>query len=403
MNKDKLIAFTIILFPIFNLMRDIAILDVYDEIIASFSFICITYLYITHRLDKNLRIIYGVLAGLTLLGFVSNLCSKLILLLFPIFVDALGLWKTFGPLIFFSYLCSDTNVYKKVINNLYVPAKVALLTTCATAIIGQFVDIGVTSVMRYGIKQFDFFWHNGIGTGWLLFSSILVISSKTSYSRTFARYLIIAAIPAILTFSSLVWCWLFVEIALLTITRKNKPFQKKYLVLLGLGIAYLSYEDISSYFLTEAPRMVLIAKGFEVANMYFPFGSGFATYGTEMAKRYYSDLYVQFGWSDTWALGEEGLFLNDVFLGSIIGQFGWIGFIAYYFLFYKIFAYANTNLLAKNVRISLLSTIITIVVVSLGSASVKTMMGEFCFATLGVVLAPLYNQYRNNKKHETTT
>lgn len=403
MSKDKLIAFTIILSPIFFIMRDIAILDVYDELIALFSLICITHLFIKGRLNKILKIIYIVLAGVTLLGLVSNLNSKLILQPFPILVDVLGLWKDFAPLIFFSYLCNDMKVYRKVINNLYTPARVALLITCASAIIGQFVDIGVTSMMRYGLRQFDFFWHNGIGTGWLLFSSILIISCKTNSNKQFIQYLIIAAVPAILTFSSLVWCWLFVEVCLLVITSRNKPFQKKYLVLLGLGVAYLSYEDISSYFLTEAPRMVLITKGFEVANMYFPFGSGFATYGTEMAKRYYSDLYVQFGWSGTWALGEEGLFLNDVFLGSIIGQFGWIGFIAYYFLFYNIFAYANTNLLVKNVRISLLSTIITIVVVSLGSASVKTMMGEFCFATLGIVLAPLYNQYRYNKKYEATT
>ena len=131
--------------------------------------------------------------------------------------------------------------------------------------------------------------------------------------------------------------------------------------------------------------MLFIQYGIKTANTYFPVGSGFATYGTDMAARYYSPLYQLYGWSNLWTLGTSGKFLNDVFFAGILGQFGWFGFGLYLLCLLQLFKSINTKQLSKEERVLSLATVITISVVMIASGAAKTIMGVFVFAVLGIV------------------
>ena len=126
--------------------------------------------------------------------------------------------------------------------------------------------------------------------------------------------------------------------------------------------------------------------------MYCPLGSGFATSGSDMAQRYYSQLYDLFGWRNSWGFGPDSTFLNDNFFASIIGQFGWIGFAVYLYAMFRLFMMVNSKLVKKRIKITGIATVLTMLAVMIGSASVKSMMGICTFVVLGLVAAEVQSK-----------
>lgn len=386
MRKSHIYAYLIILFPICKLIG--GFFNNYDEIIGLASFVYIWFHFFKNKLNKINTMIVVSLTIVTIIGVVSNIVSGIILKPFPIIIDILWLWKTFACFIFFSQVCLNDCIREEVIKVLSKAAKFVIILLFATSLIGQLINIGVTgNPMFFGLKQFNFFWNNGIQTGWLGFCALMVLSLSDCEEKKFYQYCFLTYIPLLLTGSSLVYCWIVVSLVLFKGMKKDDVFKIRYIVIIIVAVAVFAWSDLQVYFLSDSSsiRKTLIEYGIKVANMYFPLGSGFATYGSEMAVRYYSKLYQSFGWTNTWALGRNSVFLNDNFFASIIGQFGWFGFTLYLFALYNMFKSLNTYKIKKRVRVISISTVIVIFTVMIGSASAKSMMGVCTFAVLGIV------------------
>lgn len=396
-RKSGLPALLIILFPVCASLG--GPLEYYDEAMAVAAFVWLWVMFLRGRLSGISRLFVLLLTLITAIGLISNGFSGLIDQSFPVLVDVLWLWKPFACCIFFSTVCVDEEARKQIISMLQIPAKLTVFILLGTALVGQFLDIGVTVGPRTGLfRTFGFFWRNAIQTGWLAFSCILVLAMSPISDKSFRRYLFMASVPLLMTGSSLVYCWVFVIVALMFLVRKNAVFKKRYIVALAVGVILFAMADIQTYFSADkaSVRKTMIEGGIHVANTYFPLGSGFATYGSEMASRYYSKLYIMFGWENTWALGRKGLFLNDNFYASIVAQFGWFGFALYLTALYFLFKTVNTKLVDKRIRVSAIATVITIAVVMIGSASAKSMMGVFTFSVLGVVCGMIESARRES-------
>lgn len=390
-RKSSLFALFVILFPILNFFTKVSVLGYYDEVLGIVAIVYIFYAWInkkTEKIDVNIIIL---LAVITVIGLLSNIVSRINENVFTILVDVLWLWKPFACYLFFKNAILIIDNREKIISILAPIAKIVIIFTCAVAVVGQVADIGVNSKdLIYGIKKFDFFWHNGIQTGWLLFSALMILSASKLKKWMFEKYLTIAMVPLILTFSSLVYCWIFIEVFLLIILRKDEKIRARYFIVLAVGVCCFALSDIKEYFLVDSDsiRMTLIRYGIITANTFFPLGSGFATYGTEMASRHYSKLYVDYGWSNKWGLGREhGQYLNDTFFAGIGGQFGWFGFVAYLGCLYFLFKNTTKKVLNKYERVSTGATVITIAVTMIGSATAKSIMGTCAFSVLGIICA----------------
>ena len=384
-SKSDVFVCILILFPICNIIG--GIFGYYDELIGLIGLGYLLASVITGHANKAERIIFTLLAAITVLGIVSNICSHVSVGIFPIAVDVLWLWKIYAIFLLFREV-SIKKYANNIVNKLVVLAKICVVFVALTAIVGQFADIGVSlpSAGNYGIfKPFGFFWRNAIQTGWLLFSCLLVLAMANVPGKVFIRYLLIATLPLVLTFSSLVYCWLVAEVALLLVLKDKKRFHLIYLLVIAVVVVLFTINDVRSYLLSDTSvRMLFIRYAIVTANRFAPLGSGFATYGSDMAARYYSPLYVEYGWSSTWVLGKNSLFLNDNFLASVLGQFGWAGLVLYIALLgYLLYSFSSTRY-SKWLRGSLIATIITIAVSMIGSASAKSMMGCFVFAVLGL-------------------
>ena len=392
-TNSHIYAGMIALFPICVFLG--GIFSYYDEFV---SLICTVYCFLAlfqGKLSELNKKIVLIMCAITAIGIVSNCMSGLIKLAFPILVDIVWLWKTFATYVFFSESCKNSNIRNKTIRMLASVAKATIVLLLCTALVGQFVDIGVTGRTRIlGLKSFHFFWRNGIQTGWLAFCCLIILSLTQIEMRTMKKYFLMALIPLFLTASALVYCWLAVAIILFVLMGEDKQFKVWHIIVIALVALPFAWEELETYFFsTESPaRRTLLEHGAIVANRYFPLGSGFATYGSEMAQRYYSKLYVDFGWEYTWLFGRESSFLNDNFFAGILGQFGWGGFFLYLGALFTMLKANNSPLIPKRVRVVLVATIITIFAVMVGSASAKSMMGVCTFAVLGLGQSTIISQ-----------
>lgn len=383
-RKSTIVVILIVLFPIFNLI-DNSFLGYYDELIGLAGLFSAMFCFVNRRFVKSDEIIFLLLVVMTIIGLISNLVFGLANSTFGILIDVLHLWKTFGAYFLFKYEMSDFCDKQRVIHILSILARIIIIFMLACSLIGQVIDIGVCSSRGTvgPFKAFNFFWHNGIQTGWLIFGCVLVMAFSRISIKSFFIYYLCALVPMLLTGSMLVYSFIVVETVLM-ILWKGKRFKAIYLLVIGLLVIAVAWQDIVSYFINMGIRMQFYVVAISLATQYFPFGTGFATFGSEMAARYYSAVYINLGWANSWAFGTESHLLNDNFFAGILGQFGFIGLglylICLFLLFKSVLKLDHANKIQK---ITLISIIITICVVMLGSASAKSMMGIFTFALLG--------------------
>lgn len=383
-NESHIIAFLLVCFPIANSLG--GYFSYYDELLSVIGLIIVSVLFVRKKLDSTCSIIYVILLMITGIGLISNWSSHLTNVNKAIMLDILALWKIYMIFMLFVFL-SRNGKTKRVMYKLQKISKFMVVLLAALSIAEQFIGIGMdaTSDSSTTVK-FGFIWNNAIQTGWLLFACLIIIAVTAEMKKKEVyKYIAIAAIPMVLTKSSLVWCWLFVVLFLTITLKDNNKFKLRYIILLTSGVLAFSISDFYAYADSESVRMKFLTYAVKTANTYFPLGSGFATYGTDMAAKYYSPLYSKYGWENTWAMGRDSVYLNDTFFAGILGQFGWFGLGLYLIILILLFHSFNTVKLNKTERAMCLATVITVAFVMVGSASAKSMMGAFMFAVLGLM------------------
>ncbi len=142
-------------------------------------------------------------------------------------------------------------------------------------------------------------------------------------------WIVLAAILDVLTLRSKAFGYCFLVLLLIIFLRKKISFNKILVAIIGVG-AFV-WERITYYFFdSTASRSVALTTSIQIMKDFFPVGSGFATYGTVMSGRSYSDAYYVYNLSKKWGFTiENNSFIGDGGLATIIGQFGFLGIIIF--------------------------------------------------------------------------
>ena len=220
--------------------------------------------------------------------------------------------------------------------------------TCA--ILSQFLNIGMTSKIRNGIKSFRFIYPGpaGLNTYFYLFFIIYSITLvKNNKLRTGANFFIFCGlVPWILTMRSRAFLFagiyliLYLYIFYFKGINIRKLFRIENVIIVTLLVLLVSRDSIIKYFMeNEAQaRYQLSRKAFQIANNNFPLGAGFGTFGTQASRVYYSDIYYQYGLSSVYGLRpSDPKYVTDQYIFGIIGQFGYIGTICVSFIIYLLY------------------------------------------------------------------
>lgn len=405
--REFIFAFFIILLP-FSLFAEkklgLTIIGYSDETLC---IICILYiLYFSFKkgikgIDLTMLILLIVCSVITLCG---NLINKLITNWFPIIVDLVCLAKIFTVFIVYK-LVGERDTKKRVISYLVPICKITIILGSIFGILSQFVNLGMTTPnRRYGILPYYFIFENEGRYGYIIACAFLILLLAKLPKKQERIYEVLMIFNIIITTKGVTYIIVISYIVLVIMWKKTLKLNAKTLILLILSGLAASSVQINTYLRdTESPRVTLIRYGFKTANTYFPFGSGFATYGSDMAARNYSKLYIKYGFENRYGLSTlNSTCLNDCYLGMVVGQFGYIGMIVFLVMLCLIFVPLDKIAINKRVKALTVSIFIGLLVSCIGTAIIKSSIGVFSMAVIGLICgySQQYNSILEAKKAE---
>ncbi len=222
--------------------------------------------------------------------------------------------------------------------------KLLLLVMAVCAALNLFVDIGMGGEIRFGIRSFSFVFSHYTFLSIGLVGMLLLFCQDVSENRS---WIILALALMCSTLRSKAIG--FVAVFLFLMLSQRSKYSPYLLVALGVGAAIaLSWDQIVYYYTNDGfARNELTRAAFEVAGDYAPIGTGFATFGSNITgdPRFYSPLYYEYGLSGVYGLTpNDASFVSDTFWPTVLGQFGYLGLIAYIALLVSLFLFQRKTL-----------------------------------------------------------
>ena len=163
-------------------------------------------------------------------------------------------------------------------------------------------------------------------------------------------YILMCMLVAFFSFRFKILVFLGFFVVFMYYESKRRQIGKIVIIVIAIaGIAF-SYQQIRYYYLenTDFARSALTMTSFKIANDHFPFGSGFAAFGSYQSGINYSPIYHKYGIDHIWGMTRKEIyFISDNFWPMIIGQFGYIGL-----LFFVLFILSLISLINRLKAIS---------------------------------------------------
>lgn len=234
---------------------------------------------------------------------------------------------------------------EKMLNRIRSITKVSIAVIFFFGVISLFVNIGMGSQVRFGFRSYQFLYTHYT---FLVFAEVVMIAMIfAKKERTNTRYLLMAQATLLMTMrtKAVVFC----AAVLLFWFMKNygKKIHLRYYVTAGIAGLLISWGKIREYLSYGASynmRNGLYMGGLKLAAKYFPLGSGFCSYGSNLSYEYNRQMYEVVG-----LLSHQGFevgkpVISDVFWPYIYGQFGVIGMIFYVGMLLLVFYSLRTEL-----------------------------------------------------------
>ena len=365
---------------------NLSALQMFDELIAVVSIFYLILLFFSSKGKWNKDIVIDnaliTYSLLILIGLLSSIIFHLHKSWKDVIIDSFTLVKTISILIALFHLLSRDNRASSMMNYMQKLARVTVYILFIGLILGLVTNYPTAHYDKWGafpqFKTFVFF---------AKYPSILAVYISTLIAflmtdldnKKNKNAMVLALICLIFTQSGLGLLSAFVCIILYFFFHKTLKIRWYHVILLIAGGSIVGATEIHEYLLNDtAARSLLFRYAFITANSYFPLGSGFATYGSAQAVKSYSNLYVSYGFSSRWGMGEgeNSFFLNDTYYPMIIGQFGYVGTYLFFRLYFKMFKEFN-----KLTSIKHKASLIYLLIIIIAKNAVNSAFREFllCF------------------------
>ena len=307
-----------------------------DEIVA---LACIAY-YLLHKIPKSDKTILSLIVITLIAGLSFNVLFGIQKHATAIVEDVISMYK-----FIFVYLGMKTYLEKKgiyilrIINVLAIVLKVYLFIIFVCALLNLLTDIGMSSEIRYGLRNFAFIYGTpGHVINQMAYSLLILHADREYRKKSNAVWILIsiAVMLSTLKTRAIILVFLYFSLYYFFMLRKRKHIGLE-IAIVAVAIGLIGAFQFEYYFAREGtPRQMFVAGAIKLVKEYFPFGAGFATYGSSAAADFYSPLYYSLGFSNRWGMTEvEPQFLNDNYLPMVFGEFGLIVASIFLILIYK--------------------------------------------------------------------
>lgn len=338
------------------------------------------------KIDRSDLISIFILFGVVVIGIISNLIFELNASWFSIGIDVVAETKVILSYFFVKYFLS-TNEKQRVINMLLPLAKLFVISAFFFSLVNLVADIGMSGEARYGIRSFKFIFNLNfqyVAVYMLVFGVIVCNTKMTERKRKI--YYAMAIVSLVLATKSPPIIFSIIFVFMYYYFKKHDRLSAPVIVIGVIALLVAGSYQIQNYLLNEnSPRHLFIKYAIETANDYFPLGSGFGTFGSDQAARNYSVLYYRYGFHLQWGMTPDfGAFLSDNFWQMALGQFGWIGGIAYFIVYVRVFLTMKNSKLDSSRRAFLYAAYIQYMIHAVGSAILSSSAGMIGFMAIAM-------------------
>ena len=315
-------------------------LGYFDEIIALLAFM----FFVTSRKafhNQKYAPLLAISSVLVLWGLFCNVLSKIQPHPMAIVEDILSNFKfVFIYLGIVEYLrrkgVNTKAVLKTVLPLIKMFMGILFVLACANLV----TDIGMSSEVRYGFRGFSYTYGAAghvINQCTCFLVLLLAENELLGRKNTIWKLMCLFTMVATLKTRALVLVAVYIALYYFFIIRKKRRLGLEVGVI-GIVVFLIGYSAFETYFLLNerAPRAMFVDGAIKIVRQYFPFGTGFGTFGSSAAGHYYSSLYYLLGFSNRWGMTPDNqLFINDNYLPMIFAEFGLIMGIVFCVLIYR--------------------------------------------------------------------
>ena len=384
------------------ILKKISILKYSDEVITVIFGIYIIIRLINSKIiiKRELKNIFISYIIIILIGIAGNLIFEVQSNKLAIALDILSFSKIFICSIGLTIMLGKDET-QSIINKFYIPSKLFLIVATIFGIISLFIDLGMRGEKRFGFYAYNFLYeYEHIFSISVLIAYLFLKNKEIVENQKIGIYKILAIICMILTTKgpSLIWACSILIIE--NYFKKNNKLNIFIISIFAIMIILLGQYQITNYIkTTHSPRYLLYKYSIINMDRYKPSGSGFATYGSDMASKYYSKLYYDYGFYNQYGMSEEQRwFLNDNYWPMIIGQFGIISIIIYIYIIYNLYKIIINAKIDSRLKGSLIACILYLIIHSLGSSTPSTSVAVTLMLVIVLILhnsQEKINEYNN--------
>ncbi len=326
----------------------------------------------------------------------------------PVLMDIGNTFKSFLVLLGMLHCGLSEKELEKIFANLALVVRALVYVGCVCAVVSQFVNIGMRYDVRHGLHSFQFIYTHAALLNIMCYSFVVIqtVDLKVHRQNRFSLLCTMFLWASTLRVRAFFYVVVYVLLAWLILRRKGKrlPMPAKLGVgaVLAAAAAVIARDQFQYYFGagSRTPRYALVRGGIRTFLHYFPLGSGFGTYGSYAARKYYSPLYYQYGFTHVWGLSPRyNSLLTDNYWPSVMAQLGLIGLVLMVLLLAAIVRFAlRVTQDQPYERLAALTGLICVYVASVATDSFShyTTVAVFFFAALAMQKACAANRAESN-------
>ncbi|WHZ57595.1 hypothetical protein [Metabacillus hrfriensis] len=384
------------------------IIDMTDEIIVVFlAFLVLVKLIKTQTISKHTMIVSLLAIAFLIIGFISSFLRDGITI--NSIISSFLVVKGFIVyLTIFELTGKNENKIKLILKTMIVIGYLLMLFAVIDFLFYErfraLLNLEYRADIRAGLVSVQsLMTHPGV-YGWFMSLCGIIMFSKFLSNKNKKNIIIsiIFFLFAIISLRFKVIMLLAFLISYLLFKSKNKILGIIVVILFVAPTFLFFFGDLLSLTIEryiqidydESARKALYLFSFVIAKDYFPFGTGFGTYGTFQSIDPYSSVYYEFGLNHVWGLSPDNpMWLTDTFWPAILGETGLLGIILYgcvfliifkkrkqikkrlnsyyYYIFIFVFIHAFLESLAEQIYFSSPQFIIIFTLLGLISAELK--------------------------------
>lgn len=359
-----------------------------DEVAGIISLVIIFIALVTAKLNSTSVVIFFLLFLLILEGILSNFISGVERTGSEIIIDAIIFAK---PFLIFSaiYQLSESNTLDKLRKLFSVTIKMFFLIALLFCFLNQLKIVNMSQTTNNSIRDFQFFFDFPVSFSIFVLALFgIIVDKKISLFKQSYFWVCLILVISTLKAQSLFFITFFVFLSILTNKRKSE-IKIRTIVVISFFSFFSVVPAVLNYFHTSvySPRQVLMSGGINLFKQYFPFGSGFATFGSTVASKNYSPIYLNFGYASLYGMGLDGnkSFLSDNFFAELIGELGLIGILIFGILSIVVARVFIVSKLNKNLSYYCIAMFISLIAINLSSSFFSSSPGALMMCVLAVI------------------